>query len=115
VVAFPRKADEPPPHVTPRINGNGVTVTWKGLTHHILLDMRSRVLDEMGIRGETSCLVLKAQEPANAIVSLPAGGKVEVLGKELSSTGPAEWAITAGEVTRRDAADLLARPSETQR
>jgi hypothetical protein len=110
VVVFPRKADEPRPEVTPWLDGNGVKVTWKGQTHHVLLDTRPRAIDEAGIRGETSCLVLKTQGPGHAVVSLPAGGEVEVLGQRLSSTGPAEWAVTEREVSRRDAADLLARP-----
>jgi hypothetical protein len=110
VVAFPRKADEPRPEVTPWLDGKGIKVTWKGQTHHVLLDTRPRAIDEAGIRGETSCLVLKTQGPGSAIVSLPAGGEVEVLGKGLRSTGPAEWVVAEGEVSRRDAADLLARP-----
>jgi hypothetical protein len=110
VVAFPHKADEPRPEVMPWLDGKGVKVTWKGQTHHVLLDTRPRAIDEAGIRGQTSCLVLKSQEPGSAVVSLPAGGKVEVLGKGLNSTGPAEWAVAEGEVSRRDAVDLLARP-----
>ena len=96
--------------VTPWLDGKGVKVTWKGQRHHVLLDTRPRAIDEAGIRGETSCLVLKAQGPGSAVVSLPAGGEVEVLGKGLRSTGPAEWVVAEGEVSRRDGADLLARP-----
>jgi hypothetical protein len=110
VVVFPRKADEPRPEVTPWLDGKGVKVTWKGQTHHVLLDTRPRAIDEAGIRGQTSCLVLKTQGPGSAVVCLPAGGDVEVLGKGLRSTRPAEWAVAGVEVSRRDAADLLARP-----
>src|SRR5262249_55931420 len=108
VVAFPRKADEARPELTPWLDGKGVKVTWKRQTHHLLLDTRPRAIDDAGIRGQTSCLVLKTHGPGSAVMSLPAGGEVEVLGNRLSSTGPAEWAIAEGEVTRRDAADLLA-------
>src|SRR5262249_33980973 len=110
VVAFPRKANEPRAEATPWLDGKGGKVAWKGQTHHVLLDTRPRSIDDEGIRGETSCLVLKTQGPRSAIVSLPAGGEIEVLGKGLRSTGPAEWAVAKDEVSRRDASDLLARP-----
>jgi hypothetical protein len=110
VVIFPRKAGEPPPQVTPWLEGKGAQVTWKGETHQVVLDVLPRQFEDAGIRGEASCLVVKRTgSGGDATVCLPAGGTVEALGKNLSAPGPAEWVITGGEVSRREAADLLRR------
>jgi len=107
VVVLPHRADEPQAEVSSWMDGNGVTVTWKGETHHVLLDVKSRIIDEREIRGETSCLVFKTRGSGSAIVSLPAGGECEVFGKNLSSRDPAEWSVTKSEVAQHDAVNLL--------
>ncbi len=109
VVIFPRKAGEPPPQVTPWLGGKGAQVAWKGEMHQVVLDVLPHQFEGAGIRGEASCLVVKRTGADESTVCLPAGGTVELLGRKLGSPGPAEWAITGGEVNRREAADLLRR------
>jgi hypothetical protein len=82
VVIFPRRADEEPPGIVPWAEGRGAKITWKGETHHVLLDVVERKIDADGIRGSASALVVKGADPAAATVDLLAGETISVGGRQ---------------------------------
>ncbi len=109
VTVFPRRAEEPAPAVAPWLGERGVTVAWQGETHYVLLSLTPQTVNANGLQANASCLVLKVRDDRNWSLSLPAGGEATYRGQTLKGEGPVEMAMVAGQLTRTEGKDLLAR------
>ena len=114
VVVFPRRPNQAQPNVAPWLAGKGVTISWQGQTHHVLLDVQAHSFADAGIRGETACLVVKSNDGKPHTVCLPAGGRAAGSTWQADSAGPAEWTVVDGTLTERRGKDLRA-PAEAPR